>query len=50
MRPFSSKQLHFLVSVAKLGYGNHFLPERITYEKAALGREFALWSGVERVG
>jgi transcriptional regulator with AAA-type ATPase domain len=48
MRPFSSKQLHFLVSVAKLGYGNHFLPERITYEKAALGREFVpsgpVWS------
>src|SRR3984957_1197122 len=48
MAVFSSQELHFLSSVAKLGYCNHFLPERITYEKAALGREFVpggeVWS------
>jgi len=48
MAVFSRKDQHFLSSVAKLGYGNPFLPERITYEKAALGREFVpggpVWS------
>jgi transcriptional regulator with AAA-type ATPase domain len=48
MAVFSRQEHHFLSSVAKLGYGNHFLPERITFEKAALGREFvpggAVWS------
>ena len=48
MAVFSAKDQHFLSSVAKLGYGNPFLPERITFEKAALGREFvpggAVWS------
>ena len=42
------QERHFLSSVAKLGYGNPFLPERITFEKAALGREFVaggeVWS------
>ena len=48
MAVFSTKDQQFLSSVAKLGYGNPFLPERITFEKAALGREFvpggAVWS------
>ncbi len=48
MGAFSSQEQHFLSSVAKLGYGNPFLPERIAYEKAALGREFVpggeVWS------
>jgi transcriptional regulator with AAA-type ATPase domain len=48
MAVFSRQDQHFLSSVAKLGYGNPFLPERITYEKAALGREFVpggpVWS------
>ncbi len=48
MPVFSRQNQHFLSSVAKLGYGNPFLPERITFEKAALGREFvaggSVWS------
>lgn len=48
MRVFSKAEMHFLSSVAKLGYGNPFLTERITFEKAALGREFVdggeVWS------
>jgi transcriptional regulator with AAA-type ATPase domain len=48
MDVFSNPERHFLFSVANLGYGNPFLPERITYEKAALGREFVpggeVWS------
>lgn len=48
MAIFSRQELHFLSSVAKLGYGNPFLPERITHEKAALGRAFVpggeVWS------
>ena len=38
----------FLQAVAKLGYCNPFLPERITYEREVLGAEFvegeAVWS------
>ncbi|MBM4259410.1 MAG: sigma-54-dependent Fis family transcriptional regulator [Deltaproteobacteria bacterium] len=38
----------FLQAVAKLGYCNPFLPERITYEREALGADFvegeAVWS------
>ena len=48
MDVFSRQDRHFLSSVAKLGYGNPFLPERITFEKAALGRQFVpggeVWS------
>ncbi|HMD48459.1 MAG TPA: sigma-54 factor interaction domain-containing protein, partial [Bryobacteraceae bacterium] len=48
MAAFSDRDRHFLSSVANLGYCNHFLPERITFEKAALGREFVpggpVWS------
>ena len=48
MAVFARQDLHFLSSVAKLGYGNPFLPERIAFEKAALGREFVpggpVWS------
>src|SRR5215467_8011776 len=48
MSLFAAHDQHFLASVASLGYANPFLPERITYEKAALGREFqaagSVWS------
>jgi transcriptional regulator of acetoin/glycerol metabolism len=48
MAVFSRQEQHFLSSVANLGYGNPFLPERMTFEKAALGREFVpgfeVWS------
>src|SRR5580704_17657171 len=48
MAVYSQHERHFLSSVARLGYGNPFLPERITFEKAALGREFVpggvVWS------
>lgn len=48
MSIFSKQERHFLSSVASLGYGNHFLTERITLEKTALGREFVpggpVWS------
>ena len=40
MSVFTAHDRHFLASVASLGYANPFLPERITFEKAALGREF----------
>src|SRR5580698_3215738 len=44
----SKQEQHFLSSVANLGYGNPFLTERITFERAVLGREFvpggAVWS------
>jgi len=40
MPVFSARDRHFLASVAGLGYANPFLPERIAFEKAALGREF----------
>jgi DNA-binding NtrC family response regulator len=40
MPAFSKSDRHFLASVASLGYANPFLPERIAFEKAALGREF----------
>ncbi len=40
MPVFSARDRHLLTSVAGLGYANPFLPERIAFEKAALGREF----------
>ena len=40
MAAFKARDRHFLASVASLGYANPFLPERITFEKAALGRDF----------
>jgi DNA-binding NtrC family response regulator len=40
MSAFSSRDRHLLASVAGLGYANPFLPERIAFEKSALGREF----------
>jgi DNA-binding NtrC family response regulator len=40
MSAFSTHDRHLLASVAGLGYANPFLPERIAFEKAALGREF----------
>jgi hypothetical protein len=42
---FSKQERHFLASVASLGYGNPFLTERITFEKAALGRHFVPGGG-----
>jgi DNA-binding NtrC family response regulator len=48
MGTFSREDHHVLKSVAGLGYSNPFLPERIAFEKAALGREFVasgpVWS------
>jgi transcriptional regulator with AAA-type ATPase domain len=48
MSSLSPQDRRFLSSVAQLGYGNPFLPERIAFEKAALGREFVpggpVWS------
>ncbi len=40
MSLFRPAERKFLESVAKLAYCNHFLPERIEYEKAALGSDF----------
>ena len=40
MAVFSRQDQHFLSSVANLGYGNPFLPERIAFEKAALAASF----------
>ena len=48
MSVFSKQEIHFLSTVAQVGYGNPFLKERVTLEKAALGREFVsggeVWS------
>jgi transcriptional regulator with AAA-type ATPase domain len=48
MTMLSREERRFLSAVAQLGYGNPFLPERIAFEKAALGREFVaggpVWS------
>jgi transcriptional regulator with AAA-type ATPase domain len=48
MPALSAQDRRFLSSVAQLGYCNPFLPERIAFEKAALGREFVpggpVWS------
>jgi DNA-binding NtrC family response regulator len=45
---FAAQDRHLLSSVASLAYGNPFLPERITHERAALGRAFVdggpVWS------
>src|SRR5579863_332262 len=40
MPAFSPRDRHLLASAAGLGYANPFLPERIGFEKALLGREF----------
>jgi transcriptional regulator with AAA-type ATPase domain len=40
MSAFSARERRLLASVAGLGYANPFLPERIAFEKALLGREF----------
>ena len=44
----NSDERAFLQAVANLGYCNPFLPERITYEREALGADFiegeAVWS------
>jgi transcriptional regulator of acetoin/glycerol metabolism len=43
-----SSERRFLEAVAKLAYCNHFLPERMEHEKAALGADFlageSVWS------
>ncbi|HUA82808.1 MAG TPA: sigma-54 factor interaction domain-containing protein [Bryobacteraceae bacterium] len=43
-----ARDRHFLESSANLGYCNPFLPERVEFERAALGREFVdagpVWS------
>ena len=48
MSLFKPAERQFLQGIAKLAYCNHFLPERVEYEKAALGRDFVpgepVWS------
>ena len=48
MMSLLTRERRFLSSVASLGYGNPFLTERVTFERAALGREFVsggpVWS------
>ena len=45
---YSTAERRFLRAVASLAYSNPFLPERVEYERAALGREFItggpIWS------
>lgn len=40
MALFSASERRFLHATASLGYSNPFLPERIAWERAALGREY----------
>lgn len=40
MALFSPAERRFLNATASLGYSNPFLPERIEWERAALGREY----------
>src|SRR5579863_7743540 len=40
MSVFSAAERRFLHATASLGYCNPFLPERIEWERAALGREY----------
>lgn len=40
MSALSKSERHFLTAVANVAYSNPFLPERIAFEKEALGREF----------
>ncbi len=48
MALFTSSERRFLTAVAQLAYCNHFLPERVAFERAALGADFvageAVWS------
>jgi transcriptional regulator with AAA-type ATPase domain len=48
MPVFSTSERRFLKATAGLGYSNPFLPERIAWERAALGREYLesepIWS------
>jgi hypothetical protein len=48
MSLFSASERRFLHATASLGYSNPFLPERIEWERTALGREFVegepVWS------
>jgi hypothetical protein len=48
MDVYSPAERRFLTAVANMAYSNPFLPERLEYEKAALGREFIpggpIWS------
>lgn len=48
MGVFSASERRFLHATASLGYSNPFLPERIEWERAALGREYVdaepIWS------
>src|SRR5580658_2670610 len=45
---FSDSERRFLTAVARLGYSNPFLKERIELERTALGKQFvpgeAVWS------
>jgi transcriptional regulator with AAA-type ATPase domain len=48
MKTLTTRDRSFLESAANLGYCNPFLPERVQFERAALGREFVdegpIWS------
>jgi transcriptional regulator with AAA-type ATPase domain len=48
MSGLTSPERRFLTAIARLGYSNPFLPERIEWERRALGREFVesepVWS------
>src|ERR1017187_3476330 len=48
MDVYSPSERRFLTAVSNLAYSNPFLPERLEYEKAALGRDFVpggpVWS------
>ena len=48
MSLYERSERRFLDAVSRLAYCNHFLPERVEHEKAALGTEFvageAVWS------
>ena len=48
MAVFPPGERRFFSAVARLGYSNPFLPERVEFERAALGRDFSasepVWS------
>src|SRR4051794_8361728 len=48
MSIYQDRERRFLTAIANLAHANPFLPERVEYEKAALGKRFidggAVWS------
>ncbi len=43
---YSEKERRFLTTVSKLAYCNPFLPERMEYERAALGKDYVVGENV----